>query len=96
MTPDQITAFAAFLGLFFEMSGWPMGVILFIMIIGPWLLAMLLSYFQMRRFESVVKMYENNIELVKRYEDVANDLKEVVIMNTTALTRVKDRFYREG
>jgi len=36
------------------------------------------------------RMYENNVELVKRYSSLAEDLKEVVIMNTQAFTRLDE------
>ena len=58
---------------------------------GDWLLAMTLAYSHKKRFESVVRMYENNVDLVKKYEDVASDLREVVIMNTQTITRLVDR-----
>ena len=35
-------------------------------------------------------MYESNVRLVKAYEDVAKDLREVVILNTQAMTRLSD------
>lgn len=31
-------------------------------------------------------MYENNVRLVDHYEDLARDLKDVVLMNTEAMT----------
>lgn len=37
------------------------------------------------------RMYESNAELVKRYADTADDLKEVIIMNTTAMTKVCEK-----
>jgi len=36
------------------------------------------------------RMYENNVELVKDYRGLARDLKEVVIMNTQAVTHLAD------
>lgn len=36
------------------------------------------------------QMYKNNTSLVKGYEGVANDLKEVVIMNTQAWQKTVD------
>lgn len=38
--------------------------------------------------EEMRKMYESNVDLVKDYKDLAVDLKEVVIMNTQAVTRM--------
>ncbi len=34
------------------------------------------------------QMYESNAELVEDYQSVASDLKELVVMNTTAITRL--------
>jgi len=34
------------------------------------------------------KMYENNVKLVQGYESLAHDLKDVVIMNTQAMTSI--------
>ena len=36
------------------------------------------------------RMYENNVKLVESYEDLAKDLKDVVILNTQAMTRLND------
>lgn len=91
MTPDQIGVVTTLLSALEVVSGWPCGVVIFMVVIGPWLLAMTLAYSHKKRFESVVRMYENNVDLVNRYEDVARDLKEVVIMNTQTITRLVDR-----
>ena len=46
----------------------------------------------LERYESDMRelrnMYENNASLVRGYESVAGDLKEVVIMNTQAVTQM--------
>lgn len=36
------------------------------------------------------RMYENNVKLVEGYQSVACDLKDLIVMNTTALTRLTD------
>ena len=36
------------------------------------------------------KMYESNVELVKRFVEISGDLREIVIMNTQAWQRVSD------
>lgn len=41
------------------------------------------------------RMYEANVELVKRYSELAGDLKDVITLNTTAMTRLVDRIDRE-
>ena len=90
MTPDQIAVVTAIANLLREISGWPLGTILLLVLIGPWVLALVLSWLQSKRFESVVRMYESNVRLVEGYEEVAKDLREVVIMNTQAMTKACD------
>jgi hypothetical protein len=36
------------------------------------------------------RMYENNVELVKRFIELSGDLKDIVVLNTQMLTGVKD------
>lgn len=36
------------------------------------------------------RMYENNVELVKDFRDIATDLKDVVIVNAQAFQRLDD------
>lgn len=91
MGPAELKTIAAFVGLAQKLSGWPFGLMVFLFILGPWLLAMILSYMQNKRFEAVVKMYESNVKLVESYESLAKDLKDVVIMNTQTNTRLVDR-----
>jgi len=90
MSPDHLAAAAALIKIIEAMNGWHIGTILLVIIIGPWLLALVLSYLQTKRFESVVKMYESNVRLVEGYESISVDLREVVIMNTQAMTRACD------
>lgn len=92
MAPDQIAVLSHLVALAKTLSSWPFGLVLFLFMIGPWVLAMLLSWAQSRRFEAVVKMYESNVRLVEQYERTTKDLKDVVLMNTQALTRLCDRW----
>jgi len=36
------------------------------------------------------RMYESNVELVRGYDSVSRDLKDIVVTNTQAVTRVCD------
>ena len=96
MTPQQLAILANLLSVLKLMSGWPFGLLVFMTVVGPWVMALVLAYTQKRRFESVVKMYESNVDLVKDYEAVAQDLKDVVILNTRTITRLVDRIDAKG
>lgn len=96
MTPQQLAILGNLLSVLKMMSGWPFGLLIFMTVVGPWVMALVLAYTQKRRFESVVEMYEKNVSLVDDYENVAQDLKDVVILNTTTITRLVDRIDARG
>jgi len=65
---------------------------------GPFGILVVVWYFDRRDFAKQIKqheqymgeirrMYENNIELVKGYRDLAKDLKDLIVMNTEVITK---------
>jgi len=90
MTPGDLSAIATFAQIINSIGTWPIGLILFCIILCPWLAAFVLVYLQGRRFERVVRMYEDNVSLVHDYSKLATDLHDVVVMNTQAMTRLID------
>ena len=70
--------------------------------LGPIGLILILWYFGKQQTDAILQqyredmleqrqMYENNVELVKRYEELAGDLKDVIILNSTAMAKLVDR-----
>lgn len=96
MTPGELSTIATIINILSGFSGWPFGMVVFIVVIGPWISAFSLVYLQSRRFEKVVVMYKNNVALVEDYSRLAKDLHDVVIMNTQAMTRLVDRIDKEA
>lgn len=90
MTPGDISTIAMLVQIFSGVGAWPFGMIIFFVVIGPWIASFFLVYLQSKRFEKVVEMYENNVNLVEDYSKLAKDLHDVVIMNTQAMTRLID------
>ena len=90
MTPGELSTIASFVHILGSVRGWPFGIIIFIIVVGPWISAFLLLYLQSRRHERVVEMYESNVVLVKDYAKLAQDLQDVVIMSTQTMTRLVD------
>ena len=41
--------------------------------------------------EETRRMYENNVKLVEGYENLAGDLKDIVILNTQTMTHLTDK-----
>jgi hypothetical protein len=46
---------------------------------------------QERRFEIVVKNYENNVVLVESYQKLANELAGIIHMSTQVLTKLVEK-----
>jgi len=90
MTPDQIGAITAFIGILSKVSSWPFGVLLFMVVIGPWVLALVLANQYKAGLLEIRQMYKNNVHLVEGYEGVCRDLREVIILNTQANTELTD------
>jgi hypothetical protein len=44
-----------------------------------------------KRFEAVVRMYEDNVMLVKNYEKMSGDQQDLIISNTTTMQRLVDK-----
>lgn len=68
---------------------------------GPFGIVLVMWWFDMRAIRKVLdcyktdmaeirRMYESNVKLVQAYEGMAKDLKDVIIMNTQAFTRLDD------
>jgi len=64
--------------------------LIFTLIIGPWVISLLLAESNRRRFENVVDMYNSNVRLVEKYERIASEPKDIVIMNTQAQTSLTE------
>lgn len=91
MSPAEISLLTTLISLLTKMSGWPFGLMLFIALVGPWVLALLIASMYHRRFERVVKMYENNVVLVENYEKLANELSGVIHLNTQVQTKLVEQ-----
>jgi hypothetical protein len=103
MTPDQISAVAAIAGFLRAVGTLPFGVIIVIIVIGPWIGMAVASFCINRnldkvlkknqedasifekRFEAVVRMYENNVEMVRDYNKLAGDLTSIITLSTRTL-----------
>lgn len=90
MTPEQVAVITTVATILERVGTWPVGSVLIAIAFGPWMMMILISRAQEKRFDAITKMYENNVELVKNYEGVAKILHDTVVYNTQTLTQVKD------
>jgi hypothetical protein len=91
MTPDQLSAVNAVATIIEKLGTLPIGSLLLLMVGGPWAAMWVVTRGQEKRFETVVKMYEDNAKLVKCYEDMTKNFQDLVIYNTQAMTQVKEQ-----
>jgi hypothetical protein len=90
MSPDQVALTNAIVATLHVLRGWPLAALLFVLIIGPWLMSVFLVSVQGKRHEAAVRMYESNVKLVDTTQEIARDLKDIIIMNTRTMTEVCD------
>jgi len=91
LTPEHAIALIGNISTILRTLGsWPIGVTILLVVIGPWIAMFLLDRSQAKRFEKVVEMYEDNVELVKKFNQLAGSLQELVIINTQAITEITD------
>jgi hypothetical protein len=91
MTPDQISAISAIAQILEKIGTMPIFSLVTVILIGPWVAMFLLTRGQEKRFDAMKKMYENNVELVKCYEDLAKGMQDLVIYNTQTMTKVDEK-----
>ena len=81
-------------------------IIEMILDLGPIGVVLVLGYFSKQQIDKILaqyrddmieqrEMYKNNAELVKNYEGLAGDLRDIIIMNTTAMTKLVERIEKE-
>lgn len=76
-----------------------LGLLDYVAKFGPFGAVLVMWYVDSRRYSELLatykadvaevrRMYENNVSLVEGYQSVAGDLRDVVIMNTQAMTEL--------
>lgn len=89
MTPQDVAVLTALAALLKQIGTWPVLTVLIFVVIGPWIGMFILSRLQEKRHAAVVQMYENNVELVKGYEKIAEGLQDILVLSTQTMTSVK-------
>lgn len=90
MTPEQVSLINAISAILDKIGTMPIMSLVVLIIIGPWIMAWIISRGQEKRFEAVSKMYENNVDLVKGYAKIAENQQDLVIANIQTMTKVQE------
>ncbi|MCF6265243.1 MAG: hypothetical protein L3J57_01705 [Desulfuromusa sp.] len=105
MTPEQLAAIRAIILVLDAVGTWPVGLLLFALLFGPWVGLWTYAAAQSKRektqeekFTAVVDMYNSNVELVKsyersvqRWEKHSDDLSSIIHLNTQMMTRLVEQ-----
>lgn len=94
MTPEQLTMLTQLVGLIERVSNWPFASLLLVLVVGPWVMSLINSYTQRRQLDQAVQMYKDNVNLVKSWERLADDQKDIITLNTQAWIGVRDAIQR--
>ena len=84
MTPDQMTALTDIALIVSKIGTWPIGSIILVIIFGPYLIMSVQMRSMEKRFDAVMKMYENNARLVECYEKMAKEQADTIRLATAA------------
>ena len=76
MNPEITTA-AAVATIIQSIKGWEIPSLIAAVMLAPWGVLLLVSYHQHRRFEQVLRMYENNFQMVEQVTALADGFKKM-------------------
>lgn len=88
MTPEQISVVTAVANIVEKMGTWPIGTLLLVVQLGPWVGMWLFTRIIEQRFRQISAMYEENVKLVKNYERLAEEQADTIRLNTAAITEL--------
>lgn len=89
MTPQDVAVLNTLAALVKQVGTWPVMTLLTFVVIGPWIGMFILNRIAENRHQSVVRMYEDNVILVRAYESATSDLKDILVLTTQTMTKVQ-------
>jgi len=90
VSPAQINETVELISHLSALSQGPALAGVFFVLVGPWVLVLLLSFWEQKRLEAAIHMYEENVRLVKSYEKLATEQKDTLVMIVQTNQRLID------
>jgi hypothetical protein len=90
MNPDVLSFVNTVAFILDKVGSWPIGTVALVVVLGPWLLMFFLNRGQEKRFEAVREMYENNAELVRSYQKMADNQQDLILLAAQAMQEMRD------
>lgn len=91
MSPETVQAITAVATILDRLGALPIGTIMVLVILGPWVFSFITNRLQEKRFDAITKMYENNVKLVESYEKLSSAQSDVITINTAKWAEAIDR-----
>ena len=102
MTPEQVAILQTVALILDKLGTTPVLVFSLAVLIGPWIVSVWITRSQDKRmgkiherqdkqFAAAVKMYEDNVVLVKNYEGIASNLQGLVILTTQTMQKLVEK-----
>jgi len=94
---EGISTAAALATILQALKGWEIPSLIALEFFAPWVVLLLVSFYNHRRFEAVVRMYENNylqVEQIKSmadgFKEMADQYRETLIWSIQQVTEAKE------
>ncbi len=94
MSPEQISMLTAAAAIIERVGTWPVGSIVALIILSPWLTLIIISRAMEKRQAAALQMYESNVRLVEKYEKIASEQVDTIRISTSATVELTT-FLRE-
>lgn len=88
MNPEQIAALTAIAAIVSKVGTWPIGSVVFAVVFGPWIMLFVVSRSIEKRHKAALAMYESNVKLVQRYEQISGEHVDTIRLTTAAITEL--------
>jgi hypothetical protein len=88
MSPEQTSLLLAVAKILENVGTWPIGSLFVVIVFGPWIVMGFVNRAIEKRHEAAMKMYENNVQLVKNYEKMASEQVDTIRLSTAAITEL--------
>ena len=95
MNPQDVAALTMLLSVLKQMSTWPFGVIIFAMVIGPWLFAFIFWRMDNRRFLMQAETNRAQVdETLRQYRQDVSEIKRLYESNSRLVMATNEAFKR--
>jgi uncharacterized membrane-anchored protein YhcB (DUF1043 family) len=95
MNPQDVAALTMLLSVLKQMSTWPFGVIIFAMVIGPWLFAFIFWRMDNRRFLQQAETNQAQVkETLRQYRQDVSEIKRLYESNSRLVMATNEAFKR--